>query len=311
MPYIQNASPTEPATATNPMTDSARVASPLQLDLAQQISAMIRDGEAGIGDHLTEEALAQQLGVSRSPVRAALRLLQERGMVEKRTNAGVFVTEAAASLSAEFLGDDVLNEDTLYRAIIADRANNSLGDTLSENELMSRYGATKRPLNRVLLRMNREGLVERRKGRGWQFLPMLDSETAKDESYRIRLVLECASLREPTFRVDADELRRVREAHENFLVLAPEAQNPFAFFEMSAAFHEMLGLFSGNRFFHEVISKQSKLRRFEEFASYNSGVGRLGEAALEHLEIIRAIERGDLEWAEALLRRHLTVASTF
>lgn len=293
------------------MSDSAPAASPLQLDLAQQIVAMIRDGQACSGDHLTEEALAQHFGVSRSPVRAALRLLQERDMVEKRTNAGVFVTKQAPKLAAAFLGNDVVSEDTLYRSIIADRANNSLGDTLSENELMSRYGATKRPLTRVLLRMNREGLVERRKGRGWQFLPMLDSETAKNESYRIRLVLECASLREPTFHVDADELRRIRETHENFLKLKPEAQNPSVFFEMSASFHEMLGLFSGNRFFHEVISKQSKLRRFEEFASYNRGIGRLGDAAQEHLEIIQAIESGDLAWAEALLRRHLSVASTF
>jgi DNA-binding GntR family transcriptional regulator len=294
------------------MSERSRLASPLQLDLAQQISAMIRDGAASSGDHLTEEALAQQLEVSRSPVRAALRLLEERGIVEKRANAGVYVTEGAAGLAAEFLGDDdIVNEETLYSSIIADRANDTLGDTLSENELMSRYGATKRPLHRVLLRMNREGLVERRKGRGWQFLPRLDSETAKNESYRIRLILECASLREPTFRVDPAELRRVREAHENFLKLKPEAQNPFAFFEMSAAFHEMLGLFSGNRFFHEVISKQSKLRRFEEFAAYNRGIGRLDEAAREHLEIINAIDRGDLEWAEALLRRHLTLASTF
>lgn len=292
------------------MKDTTPIASPLQLDLAQQIVAMIREGGVQGGDHLTEDALAQHFGVSRSPVRAALRLLMERGLVEKKTNAGVFVSKRAPQLALASLGNETITETDLYRAIIADRANNALGDTLSESELISRYKATKRPLMRVLLRMNREGLVERRKGRGWQFLPMLDSDAAKHESYRIRLVLECAALREPTFRVDPEELKRIRDAHEHFLKLEPEAQTPAEFFEISASFHEMLGLFSGNRFFHEVISKQSKLRRFEEFASYNRGVERLSDAAREHLDIIKALEAGDRVWAEALLNRHLTVAST-
>lgn len=284
-------------------------ASPLQRDLAQQIAALIASGEVRVDGHLTEVALAQRLGVSRTPVRAALNLLQQQGVVEKRGSAGVFVTAQAPRLAGALLAEDTVTEDTLYRAIIADRAGNLLGDTLSESELISRYGAAKRAMGRVLLRLNREGLIERRQGRGWQFLPMLDSDTAKAESYRIRLVLECASLREPTFRVDPEVLLRAKLAHQDFLKLKPKAQNPSVFFEISAGFHEMLGLFSGNRFFHEVISKQSKLRRFEEFASYNRGVGRLATAAQEHLEVMSALEAGDKVLAEALLHRHLSAAS--
>lgn len=292
------------------MSEEPFNASPLQLDLARQIVGMIRDGSVHRGEHLTEEALAQHFGVSRSPVRAALRLLDERGLVEIRANSGVFVSNDAPERALAEFGTESMSESDLYRSIIADRANDGLGETLSESELMSRYGVTRRPVMRVLLRMNREGLVERRKGRGWQFLPMLDSDAAKMESYRIRLVLECAALREPTFAVVPEELRRMRDAHENFLKLSADAQTPAAFFEISASFHEALGQFSGNRFFREVITKQSKLRRFEEFASYNRGVERLSDGAREHLEIIQALETGDVEWAEALLRRHLTVAST-
>ncbi len=284
--------------------------SPLQRDLAQQIAAMVADGELRPGDALTETALAQRLGVSRTPVRAALALLRQLGVAEKRGGAGIHVAAQAATHAPALAGEGP-SEDALYSAILADRASQALGDTLSESELMARYGAAKRPLSRVLLRLNREGLIERRKGRGWQFLPMLDSDTAKAESYRIRLVLECAALREPSFKVDANVLRRIRQAHEQFLKLKAREQTPATFFEISAGFHEMLGLFSGNRFFHEVISKQSRLRRFEEFASYNRGVGRLATAAQEHLEVIRAIEAGDRVWAEALLHRHLSTASTF
>jgi DNA-binding GntR family transcriptional regulator len=286
-------------------------ASPLQRDLARQIAALVAGGELRAGEQLTEVALARRLGVSRTPVRAALGLLQVQGVVDKRDGAGQFVSPQAARRAAGLLNQAAPTEDALYSAIIADRARHALSDTLSESELAGRYGADRRALDRVLLRLNQEGLIARRPGRGWQFLPMLDSDSAKAESYRIRLVLECASLREPSFRVDPELLARTRQAHEQFLKLKAAAQTPASFFEISAGFHEMLGLFSGNRFFHEVIARQSRLRRFEEFASYNRGVGRLATAAREHLQVMKAMEDGDLAWAEALLHRHLSTASTF
>lgn len=56
-----------------------------------EIERMILDGELESGAKLTESTLADQLGVSRGPVREAFRMLEEAGLVQTEKNRGVFV----------------------------------------------------------------------------------------------------------------------------------------------------------------------------------------------------------------------------
>jgi DNA-binding GntR family transcriptional regulator len=60
--------------------------------LAEAIETLILDGDAPPGFKLDEQALAQRFGVSRTPVREALRHLASLGLVELRPNRGAFVT---------------------------------------------------------------------------------------------------------------------------------------------------------------------------------------------------------------------------
>lgn len=57
------------------------------------IERKILDGTLKAGDKLTEAALADELGVSRGPVREAFRMLEEAGLVRTEKNRGVFVRE--------------------------------------------------------------------------------------------------------------------------------------------------------------------------------------------------------------------------
>jgi DNA-binding GntR family transcriptional regulator len=52
----------------------------------------ILNGELGTGVNLSELALAEEFGVSRTPVREALKQLQTEGLVEIRPRVGTFVT---------------------------------------------------------------------------------------------------------------------------------------------------------------------------------------------------------------------------
>lgn len=291
--------------------DVSPAASPLQIEIANQIITEIQGGRFAPGQRLTEQALAKRFGVSRSPIRAALKLLEERGYLQSRANAGVFVSSKAPRLRLDALAGDTLTADDLYRAIISDRANGHLGETLSESELLARYQASRSVLTRTLLRMTHEGLVERRKGHGWSFLPAINTEEAKRDSYRFRIIVECAGLKEPTFKVDADELLKSRREHEQFLKLKQGQQTPTAFFEMNAHFHEMLARFSGNRFIHQAVRQQNQLRRFEEYAHYVRAPINLTESCEDHLQIIEALNNHDVDWAASLLRRHLSLASKF
>lgn len=56
-----------------------------------EIESRILEGAIPAGAKLTEATLAQQLGVSRGPVREAFRMLEEAGLVRTEKNRGVFV----------------------------------------------------------------------------------------------------------------------------------------------------------------------------------------------------------------------------
>ncbi|NYT82405.1 FCD domain-containing protein [Alcaligenaceae bacterium] len=56
-----------------------------------KIEQMILNGELAAGERVNELALAQQMGVGRSPIREACRKLEQAGLVEVIKNRGVFV----------------------------------------------------------------------------------------------------------------------------------------------------------------------------------------------------------------------------
>lgn len=78
--------------ATSPHPHIALVQQNSLASLVQtEIERMILDGQFSSGAKLTESTLATQLGVSRGPVREALRMLEESGLVRTEKNRGVFV----------------------------------------------------------------------------------------------------------------------------------------------------------------------------------------------------------------------------
>jgi DNA-binding GntR family transcriptional regulator len=59
--------------------------------LEQEIERVILGGEFAPGDHVNEKELALRFGISRGPVREALRSLDSSGLVEQVPNRGFFV----------------------------------------------------------------------------------------------------------------------------------------------------------------------------------------------------------------------------
>ncbi|MEW6332948.1 MAG: GntR family transcriptional regulator [Thermodesulfobacteriota bacterium] len=59
----------------------------------RQLEGMILAGKIQPGERINESRLSQLLGVSRAPIREALRLLASSGILEIRANRGMFVRE--------------------------------------------------------------------------------------------------------------------------------------------------------------------------------------------------------------------------
>lgn len=65
---------------------------PLREVVAEEIREMIVRGELAAGERLLEDRLADQLGVSRNPVREAIRSLEATGLVEVVPRRGAYVS---------------------------------------------------------------------------------------------------------------------------------------------------------------------------------------------------------------------------
>ncbi len=286
-------------------------ASPLQIDLARRILERLRDAGAGVGARVSAPELARAFGVSRSPVSAALELLVEQGVLSPQPTRGLQVARDLADIEPQALLPNSPIEQ-LYLRMMRERALGALPQEVSEAELMPRYGVSRGVVRKLLLRFAAEGLAQRLPGHGWRFVETLVGEDAYRESYEFRIAVECAALRSPRFRADEKQLLPVRRAHERILRDRGANTAGDEWFRVNASFHETLAACSGNRFLTEAVRQQNNLRRMQESASFKElPADRIEQSCLEHLAILDAIEAGEIEWGEALLRQHLRQASEF
>jgi DNA-binding GntR family transcriptional regulator len=69
---------------------------PLAEDVADRVREEILSGRLEPGERLVEARIAAQLGISRGPVREALKLLRAEGLVDERPHHGTYVTRLSA-----------------------------------------------------------------------------------------------------------------------------------------------------------------------------------------------------------------------
>ncbi|MEI7432481.1 MAG: FCD domain-containing protein [Betaproteobacteria bacterium] len=85
----------------------------------QQLERMILTGKFLPGSKLTEIPLAEQLGVSRGPVREAFRILEEKGLVRVEKNRGVYVRTITAQEANEIYEVRAALEELIVKKLVA------------------------------------------------------------------------------------------------------------------------------------------------------------------------------------------------
>ncbi len=280
-----------------------------RIQLAQKIIQLAHQGSWEEGHHLTEIKLGEALGVSRSPVRSALALLEEWGGVISRPNQGYVLNANASDLLT--MGQDAppTMEDKLYLSIMDSRLAGDLGDIINQVEIMSIFDSPRNLTERVLTRLVEEGLMERRKGRGWQFLPTFNRLRSWENGYQLRLLVEPGGILLPQFHVDHEKLSACRIIHQDLLVSAEANIEPGDWvYSIDSNFHELIASFTNNAFFLQAIQNQNRLRKLLEFRGYVNR-RRIVDWCQEHIAIINAIERGQMQKASELMRQHLLSAA--
>ena len=276
--------------------------------LANQLLDVIRDAKLEPGHHLREQHLADLLGVSRTPIRSALDLLAERGIAETRKNHGFFLRKPFDSLHRIEIEIPSTIDEELYAKLVRDRLEHRIPNSITQSEIARRYDVDRVVLARTLSRLAEDGLIARKQGHGWTFLPTLDSLVSLRASYEFRLTLEPSGFLLPTFKPDLAAIERMRLEHL-YLVSHPDIASVSStqLFKTDATFHEMCAEFCGNAFFAQAVQYQNRLRRLLEFGSYFDS-RRVREWCREHLAIIEAVAANNLTEASTRMRAHLEQA---
>ncbi|MCJ8145044.1 GntR family transcriptional regulator [Ancylobacter sp. A5.8] len=283
----------------------ARASSQNRYRLANQILEVVREGRFEVGHHLREQQFGDLLQVSRTPVRAALALLAEHGVVEARRNQGFFLKATPEELHRLTIEVPATADQDLYTDIVRDRLAGLLPVSFTQAEIARRYDVDRALLQRTLSRLVDDGLLERNAGRGWTFLPTLDTGQALQGSYDFRRIIEPQGLMLATFKADPALLERLRIQHL-FLETHPRIATVDArqIFDTDAHFHETIASFSGNVFLLQAIQQQNRLRRLLEFGGYVNR-RRVRDWCREHLAIIDAVAAGDNARAAEVMGMHL------
>lgn len=278
----------------------------LQSDLAARILRMLQAQGAGPGHHLVELDLCREFGVSRTPIRGALKLLAQQGKVEARANRGFVLLDAVrAAPEADPVDPREEEDQRLFVAIAKARNDGTLQDASTQLEMLRLFDTKLATLIRVLRQLADIGLVERKPGNGWSFLPSINSARAQAESYAFRRLVEPAGFAEETFELDRDWMERSRAQHLAFRKLKWRDTLAVEFYKMNSDFHAQLARCSGNRYLHGAVQRQNQLRSFLNY-HWVHGVERVIESIEEHLAIMDALDAGDRKKAQQLMKAHLT-----
>lgn len=104
---------------TKLVTPVGRAHTTLSQAVYEEIRRRILDRELSPGTHLVERALADELEVSRVPVREALRELVRDGLAEERGRTGLYVTELTRDDIAEILELRSVLDGLVFRRLAA------------------------------------------------------------------------------------------------------------------------------------------------------------------------------------------------
>jgi len=278
-------------------------ATALHQDLARALLDLLAQQGAAPGTRLRQDALAAELGVSRTPLRGALALLAASGVVEAE-GRGLVLRRLPRAAPAPAGEDPVA---LLMVRIARDRVAGRLEESVSEADLLRRTGAGRGEVARALRRLEELGVVARRPGLGWRFSAGLASTEERSSAYRFRMAVEPAALLEPGYALAPGFAAEMRAGHMKFLERRWRDSLAVDYFELNAAFHRGIVAASGNRFFLQAVEQHIHLRRLLNY-DWHLGATRVQQNALEHLAILDSLEAGEQAQAAAALTAHLRQA---
>lgn len=180
-------------------------------------------------------------------------------------------------------------------------------ERLIEEQLAERLGVSRTPIRQALTMLESEGLVELIPNRGAVVCSFSVDEVW--DIYDLRAVLEGHAARRAASRVESGELGRMRELAEEMEGLCER--------EFAGRDEEIRLLVALNNEFHGIILTASRNQRLERLLRHTVELPLVFKAFFwygahermvsnhYHRQILKALESGDAERAEIVMREHV------
>lgn len=273
------------------------------VDLAQKILQIATERDMKAGERLVEQALAAQCSVSRTPIRKALLVLVEQGVVAPDPEGGLSLAIDAALVPGLAPPGPEAVEDSLHAAILRDLGAGRIEEAQTVASLQRRYGAARASVQNALAKLGEEGMAERGAGQQWLLKQFAVSADAVSASYEFRLATEPLALTMPGFRRDPTAILSLRQSMLALRRMEEDNFNRRLFERTDFDFHILVAKGCGNPFLAEVLVGHHRRRRAAPSGPVSTW--RLMQSNLEHLQIVEQIERGQMQLAADLMRVHI------
>jgi DNA-binding GntR family transcriptional regulator len=179
------------------------------------------------------------------------------------------------------------------------------GQALDEQQLASRFGASRTPVREALRQLSTSGLVEIRPRRG-VFVTRLSPERMM-EMFETAAEMEALCVRLATYRMTPLERAHIVALHQASQVMV-EASDVDAYDRFNHSFHILLYRGTHNAFLCDYAAglrdRLDALRRTQLRQP-----GRMQTSTREHADILAAMAEGDGDLAARRMRAHLLNAA--
>jgi DNA-binding GntR family transcriptional regulator len=169
--------------------------------------------------------------------------------------------------------------------------------------LAAELGVSATPVREALLDLEREGLLEAERNRGFRVVSLSLGEL--NDIFAVRLLLEVPSIGDIAqgglSGRQLDELRQLAEATRQ----TADTGNLIAFLDTDLKFHVQLIATLGNQYLAKLVETLRDRVRLQGFANGESPRDFLKQSANEHFKLLDYIAKQDRSGAEATIRQHL------
>jgi DNA-binding GntR family transcriptional regulator len=175
------------------------------------------------------------------------------------------------------------------------------GSRLKEEELARGLGISRTPVREALLMLQAEGLVVATPNRG----AMVRAHTPEDldDLYHLRALLEGHATRRAATRISPEEVERLRESCDRFEALSPD-EDLRELVRENLLFHDTIVEVAGSARLASMVRRVIELPLvYKSYIWYSPDQKRI--SVHYHRQIVKALEAGDAERAEFIMKEHV------